>query len=582
MWNEFWTNRGTPWEFDAGPPGNSEWSELFAGLPNYRALGKAVAGRELYRWHHGPVFYRGRLGQNAVKVLVIGQEGGQDEALAHRAFVGGSGARMQAFLQFLGITQSYLFLNTFFYPIFGQYGGKLKWLGQSPDSPIVKHRHAVFEYVTARNNTFDLVVSVGNAARESVKTWLDMRGGAPRPDFLHVHVVHPGAGASGGSSAVVQSFRAAARKIRDWAQGHPQWLPVDAGATRDLGATYVYRSAPIPFRDLPFGTAWRIGYGGTTSNRRDDQRGIQIFSKDGKYNNQGHNLVYSGAAGGSNVGYQAHADDLPYEPPRHAHDDFDAGPTAAWARLLMGGATGLDWPDFAALGLPCHPSLGFGPILRGRPAQASVVVLADRDSHDDLLTTRAVTGEDGQRLQSFLEAAGLTRKYMILRVLPVNTAGASTATLNAAIDHPQTRALYREALDRCTTARAILAIGSGAQRLAPQVNAHNLPVIAMKRASQSGAVTDWKRAHQDLTAIAYPTDQSPAASWSGARTQVSRADLPYATLRWKGSSGDRALQPRRGAAPSPDYFKIMIPAWVDALAPRALTQSEQDAADLAP
>ncbi len=582
MWNEYWTNRGTPWEFDAGPPGNSDWSELFAGVPNYRGLGLAVANRELFRWHHGPVFYRGRLGQNAVKVLVIGQEGGQDEALAHRAFVGGSGARMQAFLRFLGITESYLFLNTFFYPIFGQYTGPLKWLAQSTDSPIVKHRHSVFEYLAGRNNGFDLVISVGEAARASVQTWLAMRGGAPHANFLNVHVMHPGAGASGSAAAVVQSFRAAAKKIRDWARTRAQWLPVDPGVTRDLDAAYVYRAAPIPFRDLPFGSTWRIGHDGTASNRRDEQRGIQIFSDDGKYNNQGHNLVYPGAAGGSAAGYAAHADDLPYEPPRHDHSAFDAGPPAAWARLLMGGEAGLDWPDFAALGLPCHPSFGFGPILRGRPAQASVVVLADRDSHDDLLTARAMTGEDGQRLQSFLEAAGLTRRYLILRVLPVNTAGATAAPLNAAIDHPQTRAIYRAALDRCTSARAILAIGSGAQRLVAHVNARNLPVVSMKRASQTGAVTDWKRAHQDLVAISYPTDRAPAANYSGARGQVSRADLPYATLRWKGSSGDRALQPRRGSSLSPDYFKIMIPAWVDALAPRPLTPAEQAAADLAP
>jgi uracil-DNA glycosylase len=37
----------------------------------------------------------GRLDDSQVKVLVVGQEGAQDESLAHRFFVGGTGGRMQ-------------------------------------------------------------------------------------------------------------------------------------------------------------------------------------------------------------------------------------------------------------------------------------------------------------------------------------------------------------------------------------------------------------------------------------------------------------------------------------------------------
>lgn len=447
----------------------------------------------------------------------------------------------------------------------------------------MKHRHAVFEHVVARNSALDLIVAVGVAARETVDTWLAMRGGLPHANTLRVNVMHPGAASGGSSSAVIQSFRAAATAAKDHAATRPAWLPVDPGATRDLTATFDYRSAPIPFRDLPYGATWRIGSGGTTSNRRDDQRGIQIFSEAGKYNNEGHVLSYSSAATGTNAGYSSHADDLPYEPPRHDFKEFDKGPpTVAWARLLMGGEPNLDWPDFQALGLPCHPSFGFGPIYRGRPEQASVLVLADRDARDDLLTSRAVTGDDGQRLQHFLQAAGLTRRYFILRVLPVNTAGAASATLRAAVDHPSTRALYREAVNRCQSAQVIVAIGSSAQRLAPNVNVRSLPIVKMKKWSQSGASTDWKRAHLELIANTYPTDVAPAAAFDGQRSQVARIDLPYATLRWKGSSDDRVVQPKRGSSLSPDYFKIMIPGWVNALAPQALTAAEQQAVDLAP
>ena len=36
-------------------------ARIFAETPNYRALGRAVTGREAFRWHFGPMFYRGRL-----------------------------------------------------------------------------------------------------------------------------------------------------------------------------------------------------------------------------------------------------------------------------------------------------------------------------------------------------------------------------------------------------------------------------------------------------------------------------------------------------------------------------------------
>lgn len=102
-WGE---ERGAPWEYDPGPPRNRRMGRLFAQTPNYRGLGRAVTGREAFRWHFGPMFYRGRLVDGHVKVLVIGQEGAQDESLAARAFVGGSGSRMQHLLRHLGITRS--------------------------------------------------------------------------------------------------------------------------------------------------------------------------------------------------------------------------------------------------------------------------------------------------------------------------------------------------------------------------------------------------------------------------------------------------------------------------------------------
>lgn len=64
MSQEHLAGRGNPWDYDPGPPGNRSWARLFAQTPNYRGLGTAVLGREGFRWHFGPLFYRGRLGED--------------------------------------------------------------------------------------------------------------------------------------------------------------------------------------------------------------------------------------------------------------------------------------------------------------------------------------------------------------------------------------------------------------------------------------------------------------------------------------------------------------------------------------
>jgi uracil-DNA glycosylase len=589
MWDRYWTDRGAPWEHDPGPPSNRNWARLFAETPNYRGLGKAVVGREAFRWHFGPMFYRGRLGDGQVKVLIVGQEGAQDESLAHRAFAGGTGARMQHLLMHLGITRSYLFLNTFVYPIFGQYGAELRVLAQDPASPIRRHRNRIFDYLVARND-LQLAIAVGTAAKESLANWIASHGGNAQPGRLHeadasvispqlrvLGVLHPGGATGGAGAAIVADFKAAIARIEHWRSEDPGWLGADPDGQPLPAADYRYRSAPIPFRDLPYGVAWRVGRGGTSSNRRDGQTAIQLFSADGAYNNAGHVLTYSASTAGSAAGYAQEAGDLPYEPPRARYRDFDRGPGVRFARLMQGGEPGLAWPDFDAFGLPSHPSMGHGPIYRGRLERPGILVLADAGCHDDLFTGRALTGDDGQHTQAFLRAAGLTHAYAIVRVLPVDVLDAMPAHVRAAIDAPATQALYGELIRRANP-DVVIAAGPLAGRLLTRLNLDGLPALSMRAYGQAGWKPSWGQALGTLAGLAYRRDlPHPTFTYGGEREQIPRNDLPYGTLRWQGSSGDRAQRARRGGAPSFDYYKIVMPAWAAALPAEPLSAAELQA-----
>jgi uracil-DNA glycosylase len=582
--------RGNPWDYDPGPAPTSGWPELFAATPNYRGLGKAVTGREAFRWHFGPMFYRGRLDGSA-RVLLVGQEGAQDESLSHRSFTGGTGARMQHLLNHIGITRSYLFMNTFVYPIFGQYTGTLRGLAQNPISPIVEHRNRLFDKVATGD--LRLVVAVGEAAKESVVTWIVAHGGAADPAKLQLAtcggplsgvrflgVLHPGGITAGGGGAIKADFVRAVAQIKTWVDADANWLPADAGATRDLTKAFVYSSDPSPYADFPFGTCPRLGRGATSSNRGDNQRSIQLFSAKGKYNGTGASLTYSYTGGGTKDGYSDDTGDIPVEPPRHFPRRYDPGPPAAYARLLMGGEAGLAWPNFATLGVTSDASLGTGALYRGRFTSVSVVVLADPDAPDDLFAGRALCGESGQRLQALLTAAGLTKRYLILRTAPVDISDLSAAKVNALVDDAAVRALHTEVLRRVAAANsglaALLAIGPGAQRLAPNVAPGGLRVINLP-AWSTGARAGWQSALDTLSGLTYTKDVSgPTFQLPTSRGRVPTADLPNGTPLWVGTSGDRASRPTDGhtGKPSPDYLKLYLPTWADELDPPPLSAAD--------
>jgi uracil-DNA glycosylase len=589
--------RGDVWEHDPGPTPASGWAQLFAETPNYRGLGRAVLGREAFRWHHGPMFFRGRLDGSA-KVVIVGQEGAQDESLSHRSFTGGTGARMQHLLGHLGLDRSYLFLNSFVYPIFGQYTDDLRPLAQDRRSPIVSHRHRILDRAIVDGDV-RLVIAVGRAAKESIATWIGAHSGSANPERLEqaslgslpdrvrvLGVVHPGAAAGGSTSGIRADFQRACVLVRGWVEADAGWLPADPGMDRNLAAAFQYRSAAIPFRDFPFGTCPRLGRGGTSSNRTDNQRAIQLFSAAGRYNAAGARLRYGSTAGGSPQGYQDDTGELPYEPPRAAPTAVDPGPPASLARLLVGAEAGFGWPAFTALGVTADPSFGVGPIYRGRFRDLSLLVLADQASQDDVFTGRALSGEAGQRLERFLNAAGLTRRYLVLRTLPVDTLDLTPTRRNQLLDHPQVQALHRELLARLRAdnpqARTLLALGSGAQRLASQVVPSGTEVLELAAASSPGAAASWQAALDQLATRSYPRDLSnPTFQLPSGRGQLPRADLPYGTLRWLGTSGDRAVRPTdlELNKPSPDYLKLFAPSWVAQLAPAPLSAAEQAAAD---
>jgi len=493
----FSSDRGSLAEYDMGPPKNSKWPDLFAETPNYRAYGKAVyqlAAKkygieddqaEKFRWKVGPMWYRGRLTPNSVKVFIIGQEGAQDENTSNRTFTGSTGTKMQNFINYFGINRSYLFMNTFSYTITGQYGERyqpdedpkkealkspaqvakqkkeaevrsktLFWLAQNPQSAIVQHRHKMFDYMLSENKeTIRLIIGVGSAGKDSLATWIQSHGGKCTSKQLSdgycnadviangaiaIGVMHPGAASqrNGGAEAansLQNQFARRADVVADFMKKNPNWLKPDPGMKTNFTRAYYYGDAAIPHRDFAFGTNWRLGNDGTATNRRGAD-GIQIYSDGGCYNNVARIDGQCDRAEKPktlNVQYDLPKDqkfimtenkkDIPWESPINIEGRRNYDQGPGEFAEVLMGQTGHPWPDFTSLGVTAHKSFGFGPIYRGNLENAEVLILGDQESQDDLFSTRALTGTGGQRLQTFLQAMGLKNNYAIIRTLPVDT-----------------------------------------------------------------------------------------------------------------------------------------------------------------
>ena len=223
----------------------------------------------------------------------------------------------------------------------------------------------------------------------------------------------------------------------------------------------------------------------------------------------------------------------------------------------MGGAPGLAWPDFAALGVPGAASFGGGPLYRGRFTGVRVLVLADQAGHDDLMWGRAFTGEAGQRLQGLLAGLGITRSYLVLRTLPVDTAGLPAGKVWALADRPDVVAIHRAVAGRAlddNPVAAVVTVGPHAERIAGRLDLDGQPVVSLPAWSAPGARAAWVAGHARLRSLGLTVDQPPTGvSWDGERgtDPAARPALRSASVAGHLGRPGRAVQAgdRGGSAP---------------------------------
>jgi uracil-DNA glycosylase len=214
--------------------------------------GPAIYPPDAFRVEWGPIFHRGRLDGTA-QVLILGQDPAVQETVTRRILVGAAGQRVQGLLTRLGLTHSYVLVNTFLYSVFGQAGGTthIKDLG------ITKYRN---QWLTTLTGTSPVtaIITLGTLAADAFTQWRTTPVGAAYTGH-HAPLLHPTFPESASSHGQTTLAAATTKLLGNWNAALPALRaavtqPDEPPDDRPYGDTFTHADLPaIPTADLPPG-----------------------------------------------------------------------------------------------------------------------------------------------------------------------------------------------------------------------------------------------------------------------------------------------------------------------------------------
>ena len=204
-----------------------------------------------FRVEWGPIFHRGRLDGSA-RVLVIGQDPAQHETIIRRVLVGEAGRRLQGLLGKLGITESYVIVNTFLYSVYGSVKA-----ATAKDPKLIAYRNSWLDALLIGKKV-EAVVALGTAADAAWKAWKLTPNGAAF-DIAYAPFIHPTEPESSSKNVKTKLAEATKKMLENWNSGlqvlspsvkHPDTVT----ALMPYGDTWAPGDRlPIPEADIPAG-----------------------------------------------------------------------------------------------------------------------------------------------------------------------------------------------------------------------------------------------------------------------------------------------------------------------------------------
>ncbi len=234
---------------------------------------------------------------------------------------------------------------------------------------------------------------------------------------------------------------------------------------------------------------------------------------------------------------------------------FDSGPGPEYALLLKEDfretyrlKDGTEWDaenrgqqdlPISSFNIKSHPINGDFGHYRGTFKSPRVIVLADPHGYDDLITSRALTGERGQYLQGLMNDLGVGDQYLVIKTLPF---GMDEATEEEWAQALLTTANYRKKLfDKIQSElRPELYIADGpyaTKELEHLLSESQIKIISIARNSESknsGITPAGMQIVNEIPAFARKEIR-------GLRSNIPRSHLPFFSRVWEGTSGDSVI-----------------------------------------
>jgi len=199
---------------------------------------EAVYPASSFRVEWGPIFHRGRLDGSA-RILVIGQDPAQHETIVRRILVGEAGRRVQGFLAKLGITRSYVFINTYLYSVYGSVKAKMR-----KNPALIEYRNRWLEALLVGRQV-EAVLALGQAADEAWQFWRATPAGRS-VQVAYAAVTHPTQPESSSKGDKTKLVAATTRMLQNW-----------NGALQVLAPNVQHPDEPTPW--VRYGESWAEG-----------------------------------------------------------------------------------------------------------------------------------------------------------------------------------------------------------------------------------------------------------------------------------------------------------------------------------
>lgn len=327
----------------------------------------------------------------------------------------------------------------------------------------------------------------------------------------------------------------------------------------DKGEPYSYGRTDIPVDYYDFGTPKNRMVAVSSASRLSKNANVVVIGTRDRVNFDLNKIKETTEAGrpqkiSSDEMYLARPRTLP------SRYEFDMGPGEKMARIMK------DNLNLELIGkknttgtfnVKSHPfDVGDFGHYRGRFTNPQVVILADPDGVDDVLTSKALTGARGQYLQGLMTDMNVNDQYVVVKTVPFSMTGATDAEWKTVLSQTEKYrdAIFAEVLQN-KSVKLVIADGERARAELSRMNLQGVPQITIKKDGDGNG--------SGITAAADGINSLKlfkSFTASGKADVIPRTHLGFFSRIWEGTGGTHVFDTTTAKSQGIAYA-VVAPEW---------------------